>query len=320
MKLALRALILSMLLLLAASGTFDRRSSPSAYAAGAGTPGGEFFTMDPLRILDTRSGLGAPAAAVRAGQPLRVRVTGHGSVPASGVMAVVLNVTVDAPSAPAFLTVYPSGAARPNASNLNFVAGQTVANLAVVGVGSNGSVDIFINNGQSTVIFDIVGWYASSTASVAPGVGGRLNAVSPQRLLDTREGNGAPTGVVGAGGVVELQIAGRVRNRAGGVAAGITGVVLNLTGTEPSAATYVTAYPSGGVPTASNLNLGGARDAGELGHGESGRRRQGSPLQLRRSHSSGGRCRRLLHRERGPQHVRWPSRADDRAIPGLGHS
>ncbi len=61
-------------------------------------------------------------------------------MPASNVGAVVVNVTATASTAAGYLTVFPGGAARPNASTLNFLPGQTVANLAIVKGGTDGKV------------------------------------------------------------------------------------------------------------------------------------------------------------------------------------
>lgn len=82
---------------------------------------------------------------------------GHAS--ASGVTAVVLNVTVTQPSSFGFLTVYPDSQGQPLASNLNWVAGQTVANLVIVPV-VNGNVD-FYNGSTGTVhvIADLAGYF-----------------------------------------------------------------------------------------------------------------------------------------------------------------
>src|SRR5206468_3179312 len=100
-----------------------------------------FTPLTPARILDTRTGVGAPVAKVGTTN-INVAVTGVGGVPASGVGAVVLNVTVTNPTAPSWLTVFPAGQPLPVASNLNFVAGQTVPNLVVAKVGANGMVTI----------------------------------------------------------------------------------------------------------------------------------------------------------------------------------
>ena len=84
---------------------------------------------------------------------------GHGGVPASGVGAVVLNVTVTQPTAPGILIVYPDGVTRPNSSNLNFVAGQTVPNLVIAPVGANGKVDFYNSAGTVQMIADVSGWF-----------------------------------------------------------------------------------------------------------------------------------------------------------------
>jgi hypothetical protein len=60
-----------------------------------------------------------------------LQVAGAGGVPAGGVSAVVLNVTVTAPSAASFVSVFPDGTARSSASNVNFAAGQTISDLVV---------------------------------------------------------------------------------------------------------------------------------------------------------------------------------------------
>jgi len=87
------------------------------------------------------------------GQTIAVQVAGQGGVPSSGVSAVVMNVTVTEPAAPSHLTIFPSDAALPLASNLNFVAGQTVPNLVTVKVGGDGKVKVFNNSGETHVIF-----------------------------------------------------------------------------------------------------------------------------------------------------------------------
>jgi hypothetical protein len=55
--------------------------------------------------------------------------------------------------------VWPDLTTRPLASDLNFVAGQTIANLVIVKLGSNGKVDIYNAAGNTDVIVDVVGWY-----------------------------------------------------------------------------------------------------------------------------------------------------------------
>jgi hypothetical protein len=77
----------------------------------------------------------------------------------TGAHAAVLNVTVTNPTAGSYLTVWPAGSPQPLASDLNFVAGLTVANLVIVQLGSGNKVDIYNAFGTTDVIADLVGWY-----------------------------------------------------------------------------------------------------------------------------------------------------------------
>jgi hypothetical protein len=93
-----------------------------------------------------------------------VTVTGVNGVPVGGVGAVALNVTVTSPTCAAYLTVFPAGEAVPPSSNLNYAAGQTIANLVIVGVGNGGQVSFDVPpacSGTIQVIADVQGWYAT---------------------------------------------------------------------------------------------------------------------------------------------------------------
>ena len=127
-------------------------------------PPAKFVGVDPKRLFDTRpaepNGLVAvPKGKVGGVRELRVKVTGVGGVPGSGVGAVSLNVTVTEPVGPGFVTVYPCGT-RPNASNLNFVGGQTVPNAVIAPVSVDGEVCLF-SNLDTHLLADVNGWFAS---------------------------------------------------------------------------------------------------------------------------------------------------------------
>jgi Tol biopolymer transport system component len=220
-------------------------------------PGDPVFQgLTPARLLDTRSGPGIATTdgqalgggVVAAGGTVNLTVTGRGGVPATGVSAVALNVTVDQPTAAAFVTVYPTGSARPTASNLNMTAGKTIANMVIVPVGTNGQVTLFNSAGTTHLIADVLGYFPT----------GSVNGLVPARLMDTRaasptvDNQFAGTGAVGAGSVTNLKVTAR-----GGVpASGVAAVALNVTVTEPTASSFVTVYPTGSTrPTASNLNM-----------------------------------------------------------------
>ena len=210
-------------------------------------PASRYTPLTPARILDTRNGTGGITRPVGPETTSDVQVTDRGGVPATGVTAVALNVTVTEPTAGGYLTVFPSGGEAPLASNLNFTPGKTVPNLVVVKVGAGGKVSMFNKAGNSHVIFDVAGWYSDPTA----GNEGRYSALTPARILDTRNGTGG--GVrLGPGASLDLQVSGK-----GGVpAAGAAGAVLNLAATNTTATSYITVSPTGQArPLSSNVNF-----------------------------------------------------------------
>jgi hypothetical protein len=209
--------------------------------------GARYHPLDPARILDTRSGLGAPAAAVGPGSTMNLQVTGQGGVPATGVSAVALNVTVTGPTKTSFLTAWPTGVSRPLAANLNFVAGQTVPNLVMVKVGDGGRVNLYNYTGSTHVVADVAGWYGE----LGEKTGSRYTGLVPTRILDTRTGNGTPAGKLGPKSSLSLGVTGRD----GVPAEGVTAVVLSVAVTGPTAASFLTAWPTGSpLPVAANLN------------------------------------------------------------------
>ncbi|MET9961061.1 hypothetical protein ABZ128_18750 [Streptomyces sp. NPDC006326] len=227
--------------------SFDYFGRPGTQPVTFGTPG-TFVPVTPTRLLDTRNGTGAPAAKAGAGQSVNVRIAGRAGAPARGVTAVVLNVTATNPTEDSHVIAYPHGAARPTASNLNFTAGQTIPNQVTVPVGADGTVDLYNNAGTVDLIADISGYYLAGDG------GQRFTAVSPERLLDTRDPWITPTtptrpyGPVGAGGTITLNVA---KSHPGAKA-----VTLNVTATNPTTDSHVVVYPHGAArPTASNLNF-----------------------------------------------------------------
>src|SRR5438552_3941053 len=97
----------------------------SGDARGVATStGSDYQALTPARIVDTRLSLGA-AGPMGQDHSIDVKVTGVGGVPASGVAAVVVNVTATNPTESTYVTVWPTGATRPTASNLNVEAGQS---------------------------------------------------------------------------------------------------------------------------------------------------------------------------------------------------
>jgi hypothetical protein len=120
--------------------------------------GSGHVAVSPTRLLDTRHGLGARPGPVAGGAEIDVTVAGVGGV-AAGAQAVILNVTATNTTADTFVTVYPEGVGRPEASSLNIMAGDTIANLVVAKVGAGGKVRLFNSSGQVHLIADVTGYF-----------------------------------------------------------------------------------------------------------------------------------------------------------------
>jgi hypothetical protein len=209
-----------------------------------------YMPLTPARLLDTRVGTGGNIFPLQTGVFTEVDVTGVGGVPDGGVTAVVMNVTATNTTSSGFITAWPSGTPQPLASNINFLPGQTVPNLVTVKVGPNGKVNLFNSSGSTDLLADIAGYYTTTP----PAGGGRFSAVTPSRLLDTRNGTGTGGSVspVGPESSIDLTVVG-----VGGVpATGVSAVALNVTVDQPTLSGFLTVWPRGeGRPTASTHNF-----------------------------------------------------------------
>lgn len=232
---------------------FGARAAGAQEATPAALTGSRYTPVTPVRVLDTRTGLGARAGTVGPTGTIDLQVAGVQGVPSTGVTAVVLNVTVTDPASPGYVTVYPSGQSRPLASNLNFVTNQVAPNQVTVAPGAGGRVTLASPITSTHLVADLVGWYG-------PGAQSAYNALPPTRVLDTRDGTGGLTTLQG-GSPQNLQITGR----AGVPGSGVAAVVLNLTVTGPSGPGYLTAYPTGQPqPVASSVNYAVGRTVANL--------------------------------------------------------
>jgi hypothetical protein len=79
------------------------------------------------------------------------------SVPA-GATGVFGNLTVTNTQGPGDLILWPHGAPQPNASNINYGPGQTVANSFNVGLSGGGAMDLFVHVSGTDVIIDVAGY------------------------------------------------------------------------------------------------------------------------------------------------------------------
>ncbi len=211
------------------------------YSASAS---GRYAPVSPVRLMDSRNGVGAPAR-LAGGQTVELAVVGGNGIPTNAT-AVALNVTGVSPSLNAFITTFPCGTI-PSTSSLNPAAGKITPNLVMAQVSARGTVCFFTNTDIDLVV-DVVGYVSSSATN-------RFTPSAPFRFTDTRDNfrtevNAGQNGMaLAAGQTMVVQIAG-VRN----VPAAARAISANLTVVEATDRGFVTAWPCGDLPTASNVN------------------------------------------------------------------
>jgi subtilisin family serine protease len=211
--------------LAAPSRAFDSRPEEQGYAEGVFGPNGRTTPIGP-------------------NSEVQFPLTGLAGIPANAT-AVVVNLTVAGPTAPGWLTLYPTGSSRPLASTLNFVPGTVAANLAVIPVGTNTSITIYNSDGSSHALVDVVGYFTQGSGA------GYVALDPPTRDLDSRTGNGPRFGALTPGAVHRLEVA-----RYYGVPKRAAAVLLNVTAVTPTKSGWFTVYPgTASLPLASNLNF-----------------------------------------------------------------
>ncbi len=141
------------------TATATRTVTPTPTPPGAGV---KFFTVTPCRILDTRNPAGPYGGpALSSGATRTFVLAGQCTIP-SGAIAVAVNMAVtQSTNGPGFLTLYPAGTTRPLAASMNYSAGQTRANNAIVPLGVSGDISVFDTQGGGTVqlILDVNGYF-----------------------------------------------------------------------------------------------------------------------------------------------------------------
>jgi hypothetical protein len=221
---------------------------------GTSPIGSDFSPRASARLYETRlgnataDGLQAQTGTRSAGSVSIVKIAGRGGI-VRGASTAALNITVTGTQAAGYVTVYPCDAPRPTASNLNFAAGQTVANLVMAKMASDGTVCVYTSAALDLIV-DVSGFIGGSSSYVS---------LQPARLLETRPASSGTTidGLSAAGG---LRLAGTTTEVAvhsrGGVPATADTVVVNVTVTGPAAAGFVTVFPCGSArPNSSTLNF-----------------------------------------------------------------
>jgi hypothetical protein len=245
-----------------------------AKASGSGTVPGEFHSMPPLRICDTRAGgdtecAGSVDEALAAGTWRDIVLSGlppgapggTPSIPSDGTAAAaVFNLTATQGTAATYLTVVPPNSSdacpttSPSESNVNPPPETNLPNRVISPLGPRHDVCVYNAVGSIEFIIDVDGWFGTGAET---STGALFYSIAPTRICDTRAGS-----TTECAGKALMPHAANVIGVAGlGEVPSITGVtppvavVANLTAIAGSAATYFTLYPSDVTrPHTSDLN------------------------------------------------------------------
>jgi hypothetical protein len=146
--------------------SFTKTLSPQSITLfvvrGSGpTPALDYFTLTPCRVVDTRGGaaIGGPVLQGQETRPLAV--AGNCGIP-STAKALSINLTATQSTAQGNLLLFPAGQTAPTVSTINYVAGQTRANNAVIPLNASGAMAAFVGQPTGTtvhLIIDVNGYF-----------------------------------------------------------------------------------------------------------------------------------------------------------------
>jgi len=201
-------------------GSSTSSTTPAhARALGDVTIPMSFVGVTPCRIVDTRGPTGpygAPSLTAGVSRNFALASGPCTGIPAS-VGALSLNITVTNTAGPGFIKIYPQGASPPVVSTLNYVAGQTIANAAIVPAGSGGAVTVVAGVSGTDLIIDVNGYFPY----------GFINSGEGFAILGTFAGGSVIYGENGSNANESAGVRG-VEDAAGSHVSGVLGEVGNL--------------------------------------------------------------------------------------------
>ena len=133
----------------------------------------------------------------------------------------------------------------PTVSNVNFTAGEAVANRVTIGIGTAGQIEVYNHTGTVNVDIDVDGYYASSGSVFVP--------ITPVRVADTRTASLVGTETpIGANASESFNLA----TAASGIPAAATSVAANFTVVAGATSGYLSVYPTTTTvhPVSSSVN------------------------------------------------------------------
>jgi hypothetical protein len=212
---------------------------------GLGTPDGVsaflasyYQPVTPFRVMDTRNGNGGITGPVGAGSTVELAIAGQHGIPVANVTAVVLNLVVTAQTNYGYLRAYADGVPVPTTSVINFQVSGTASDLVIVPVGTDGIIDFYNGAaGTAQLVGDVSGYF---TSDVTAGGNESYTPMTPVRILDTRNGIGAPKQPLANGVTLTLPVGG-----ANGIPAGISDVAINFTALHATSVGWLNAWQDG---------------------------------------------------------------------------
>ena len=223
--------------------------------------GPDVVTIVPARLFESRNDAASATiddlqlggGRLAAGTETQVQITGRANVPTSATAAII-NITGIRAQNPGFITAYPCGATRPNASTLNFT-GTNIANGAIIPIGTAGKICIY-TSATTHLAVDITGYIPADT-DVETFAAARLFESRDNADADTIDGLQLGGGTLAAGTETQVQVTGRA-----GVPNSATAAIINITGIRGQEPGFMTVYPCGATrPNASTLNFTGTNIA-----------------------------------------------------------
>ncbi len=250
----------------------DVEGYTAASSGGSPVAGTYVALASPQRITDTRCNdpsrrkqLGAECSQIPSqnsgipspspGSVESVAIAGVTGIP-SGAEAAVVNLTEAGPNAGAgYFTMYPSGASRPVASNVNWTTGEIRSNRVLVKLGSGGSADLYSSVATNAVI-DVAGYIAGPSATKG---GAQFDPVRPIRICDTRAGDlsqlsGTQAQCAGKTLAPLSKLSVKVDSVGGLPSSGVKAVIINVTAVGGTASGYLSVNPSSVPPLTSDVN------------------------------------------------------------------
>jgi len=195
-----------------------------------------FVGMTPCRVVDTRptsgfsGAFGPPNLVGGASRTFPIQSSPNCSIPAIA-QAYSFNITVVPPGFLDYITVWPTGQPRPNASTLNGYVNTVIANAAIVPAGTSGAVDVFASQ-TTDLIIDINGYYAAQNGiTLAQGT-----AAAPSLSFSGDPG----TGIFSNGpGILNIGTAGTSRIGVGNGIVSINGLLNVDSGSTQTVAQFI---------------------------------------------------------------------------------